>query len=128
MDMFCQELNEYKNANYLKKKELNKNKYMNNINNNNNNKNYFMPNAPYNDYNKMNNINSNLKVNQNMQNENNNNVNKNSFNGNNIGYNEIFAVKKYLNELSKDELNSLPMNIKTELKDIFNILYQKLNE
>ena len=128
MDMFCQELNEYKNANYLKKKELNKNKYMNNINNNNNTKNYFMPNAPYNDYNKMNNINSNLKVNQNMQNENNNNVNKNSFNGNKIGYNEISAVKKYLNELSKDELNSLPMNIKTELKDIFNILYQKLNE
>ena len=99
-----------------------------NNNNNNNNKDYFMPNAPYNDYNKINNINSNINANQNIQNEKNNNVNKNSFNGNKIGYNEISAVKKYLIELTKDELNNLPMNIKMELKDIFNILYQKLNE
>ena len=132
MDMFYQELNEYKNANYIKKKELNKNiyskknKYMKNTNNNI--KNYFMPNAPYNDYNKINNINLNINANQNIQKDINNNVDKNSFNGNKIGYNEISAVKKYLIELTKDELNNLPMNIKMELKDIFNILYQKLNE
>ena len=130
--MFYQELNEYKNANYIKKKELNKNiyskknKYMKNTNNNI--KNYFMPNAPYNDYNKINNINLNINANQNIQKDINNNVDKNSFNENKIGYNEISAVKKYLIELTKDELNNLPMNIKMELKDIFNILYQKLNE
>ena len=121
MDIFYQELNEYKNANYNKKKELKnylkKNKYINNNN--------FMANTQYNDYNLNNNIDSNININQN----NNYNINnKNSFNGNQIGFNEISAVKKYLNDLTKEEINNLPMNIKTELKDIFNILYQKLNE
>jgi hypothetical protein len=120
MDMFYQELNEYKNANYNKKKELKnyskKNKYFNN--------NTFMANTQYGDYNLNNNINSNININQN----NNNINNKNIFNGNQIGFNEISAVKRYLNDLTKEEINNLPMNIKTELKDIFNILYQKLNE
>ena len=125
MDMFYQELNEYKNANYNKKKELKnyskKNKYINNNN--------FMANTQYNDYNLNNNINSNINSNININQNNNYNINnKNSFNGNQIGFNEISAVKKYLNDLTKEEINNLPMNIKTELKDIFNILYQKLND
>ena len=121
MDMFYQELNEYKNANYNKKKELNnyskKNRYMNNNN--------YMANTQYKEYTKINN-NSNMNNYQNMKNEN-NNINKSIFNGNKIGYNEILAVKNYLNSLSKDEINNLPTEIKNELKDIFNILYQKLN-
>ena len=134
MDMFYQELNEYKNANYIKKNQLNKNtytkknKYSSNTANNNNNY-YYMANTQYNEYIKSNNItsNSNMNINQNIQNEN-NNVNKNSFNGNKIGYNEISAVKKYLKDLTKEEMDNLPMNLKTELKEIFNILYQKLSD
>ena len=73
--------------------------------------------------------NSNININnyQNIKNDNNIlNNNNNIFNGNKIGYNEIVIFKKYLNDLSKDEINNLPIEIKNELKDIFNILYQKL--
>ena len=83
-----------------------------------------MTNTQYNDY-KKNNL--NLNDYQNVKNEN-NNENKNIFNGNKIGYNEILAVKNYLNDLTKEEINNLPQEVKTELKNIFNILYQKLNE
>ena len=119
--MFYQELNEYKNANYNKKKELKnyykKSKYIYNNN--------FVANTQYNDYIKNNN---NLNINnyQNIINDNNNITKNNVFNGNKIGYNEIASIKKYLNDLSKDEINKLPVEIKNELKDIFNILYQKL--
>ena len=121
MDMFYQELNEYKNANYNKKKELKnfskKNKYINNNN--------FMANTQYNEYIKYNNNNNfNMKNNKND----NNNINNNGENGNKMGFNEILAVKNYLNELSKEEINNLPIETKNELKDIFNILYQKLND
>ena len=124
MEMFYQELDEYKNANYNKKKELKnntkKNKYIY-IHNNN-----FIANTQYNDYIKNNN-NSNINNYQNIKNDNNIlNNNNNIFNGNKIGYNEIVIFKKYLNDLSKDEINNLPIEIKNELKDIFNILYQKL--
>ena len=121
MDMFYQELNEYKNANYNKKKELKnyykKSKYIYNNN--------FVANTQYNDYIKNNN---NLNINNypNIKNDNNNITKNNVFNGNKIGYNEIASIKKYLNDLSKDEINKLPIEIKNELKDIFNILYQKL--
>ena len=123
MDMFYQELNEYNKANNNKKMELKnyskKNKYTNNNN--------YMANTQYSEYVK-NNTKSNMNNYQNLKNENNDNINKNVFNGNKIGYNEIVAVKKYLNDLSKEEINNLPNEIKTELKDIFNILYQKLND
>ena len=124
MDMFYQELNEYKNANYNKKKELKnyskKNKYINNSNK-------YQSNTQYNEYINIKN-NTNTNSNNYLIKNDINNGEKNIFNGNNIGYNEIFAVKNYLNELTKEEINNLPDNIKIELKDIFNILYQKLNE
>ena len=84
-----------------------------------------MANTQYNEYIKYNNnYNFNMKNNKND----NNNINNNGDNGNKIGYNEILAVKNYLNELSKEEINNLPIETKNELKDIFNILYQKLND
>ena len=120
MDLFYQELNEYKNANYNKKKEL-KNYSKNNIYLNNN----YAPNTQLNDFIKYTN-NSKMSNNNNPKKENINN--NNGLDENNIGYNEINNVKKYLNDLSKEEMNNLPNNIKTELKEIFNILYQKLND
>ena len=84
------------------------NKYMKNSNNYNLNKNNYQ---------------QNYSINEQI------NVNKSNLkNKNNISFNEIHTFKQYLQNLSKEELNNLPYNIKSELKDIFNILYQKLNE
>ena len=70
-----------------------------------------------------NNYQQNYNINEQM------NSNKNNLNNkNNISYNEIHAFKQYLQNLSKEEMYNLPYNVKSELKDIFNILYQKLNE
>ena len=124
MDMFYQELKEYNNANYNKKKELKnyskKNKYMNNNN--------YMANTQYNDYIKNNESSNKVNYPNQIVNDEKNTENKNIFNGNKIGYNEILAVKRYLNDLTKEEVNNLSIEIKNELKDIFNILYQKLND
>ena len=122
--MFYQELKEYNNANYNKKKELKnyskKNKYMNNNN--------YMANNQYNDYIKNNESSNKVNYPNQIVNDEKNTENKNIFNGNKIGYNEILAVKRYLNDLTKEEVNNLSIEIKNELKDIFNILYQKLND
>ena len=119
MDLFYQELNQYKNANNYKKQTLN---------------NYFS-----NDKNLNNKIASNTQYNNYMRNTNNNNININyqknfeinknsSYNWNNITYNEIHAFKQYLKNISKEDINNLPYNMKSELIDIFNILYQKFND
>ena len=121
MDLFYQELNEYKNSNYNKKQTF-KN-YFNNDKFLSNNK-YINNNSQYNNYIK----NTNNK-NLNLQNLNlNEQININKNNGNSLSYNEIHAFKQYLKNLSKEEINNLPYNIKSELKDIFNILYLKFNE
>ena len=121
MDLFYQELKEYKNSNNNKKpifknyftndKFLSNNKYINN-------------NSQYNNYIK----NTNVK-NLNLQNLNlNEQININKNNGSSLSYNEIHSFKQYLKDLSKEEINNLPYNVKSELKEIFNILYQKFNE
>ena len=121
MDLFYQELNEYKNSNNNKKQAF-KN-YFTNDKFLSNNK-YIYNNSQYNNYIKNTN-NKNLNL-QNLNINEQNNINKN--NGSSLSYNEIHSFKQYLKDLSKEEINNLPYNVKSELKDIFNILYQKFNE
>ena len=128
MDMFYKELNEYKNENNRKKQTLKSfftnDKYLNN--------NKFISNTQYKDY--LNNYGSNYSSsNKNLKKTMNINepINMNKINlnmdNNNITYKEIHAVKEYLNNLSKEEMVNLPHDIKCEIKEIFNILYQKFN-
>jgi hypothetical protein len=56
-----------------------------------------------------------------------NKINPNMDSNNKITYKEIHAVKEYLNNMSKEEMVNLPHDIKCEIKEIFNILYQKFN-
>jgi len=123
IDLFYQELNDYKKTNNYKKQVFNNyytnDKYLNNK---------FASNTQYNNYiknsnNKSINYLQNLNINEQL------NINKNNVNsGNNLSYNEIHAFKQYLKDLSKEDMNKLPYNVKSELKDIFNLLYQKFNE
>ena len=112
--MFYQELNDYKNSNNYKKQAMKNyftnDKYLNN--------NKYINHTQYNNYIK--NSNNNRNINEQI------NINKN--NGNSLSYNEIHAFKQYLKDLSKEDFYNLPYNVKSELKDIFNILYQKFNE
>ena len=133
MDMFYKELNEYKNENNRKKQTLKNfftnDKYLNN--------NKFISNNQYKDYlnnygsNYSSSSNKNLKKTMNINEQiNMNKVNSNMENNNNnsnITYKEIHAVKEYLNNMSKEEMVNLPHDIKCEIKEIFNILYQKFN-
>ena len=124
MDLFYQELNQYKNANNYKKQTLNN--YFSNDKNLSNNK--IVSNTQYNNYirnsnNNNNDINKNINYHKNFE------INKNnSYNWNNISYNEVHAFKQYLKNLSKEDINNLPYNMKSELIDICNILYQKFND
>ena len=121
MDMFYQELKEYNNANYNKKKELKnyskKNKYMNNNN--------YMANTQYNDYIKNNESSNKVNYPNQIVNDEKNNENKNIFNGNKIGYNEILAVKRYLNDLTKEEVNNLSIEIQ-QLRQTVNNLQNRV--
>lgn len=125
IDLFYQELNDYKKTNNYKKQVFNNyytnDKYLNNK---------FASNTQYNNYIKnSNNKSINYLQNLNINEQLNININKNNVNsGNNLSYNEIHAFKQYLKDLSKEDMNKLPYNVKSELKDIFNLLYQKFNE
>ena len=44
-----------------------------------------------------------------------------------ISFSDIYKVKIFIKDLSKEEMMNLPENILNELKDIFNILNEKLN-
>ena len=116
MEIFYQELNDYKNSNNHKKEALNNlynnDKYLNSKRYGNN--------THYTDY-----INNwNKKINCQSNEQNNNKVS----NGCNLSYSEIHAFKQYIKNMSKEEINNLSYNIKSELKEIFNILYQKFNQ
>ena len=123
MDLFYQELNDYKKTNNYKKQVFNNyytnDKYLNNK---------YPSNTQYYNYIKNSN-NKNINYLQNLNVNEQLNINKNNVNnGNNLSYNEIHAFKQYLKDLSKEDMNKLPYNVKSELKDIFNLLYQKFNE
>ena len=135
MSLLYKEIDNYNKPN-LNKKPVQK-KYFSNYGNLNNNYNFS------NDYNSkidLNTINTNtinnrnidiFKLNSNLneqiiKDKDNNNNNKIFENKN--SYNEIYNFKKYLQNLSKEKMSNLPPDVQSELKDIFNILYQKLNE
>ena len=126
MDLFYQELNEYKKSNNYKKQGFNNyytnDKYLNNK---------LTSHTQYTNYikNSNHNLSNNSNYLQNLNINNQININKNNVNiGSNLSYNDIHAFKLYLKDLSKEDMINLPYNIKNELKDIFNILYQKLSE
>ena len=125
MDMFYKELNDYKNLNNYKKQTI-KN-YYSNDNFINNNK--FISNTQYNNYMKNRTNNNYLNKNLNYQlNTNNEKININKNDSDTLSYNDIHNFKQFLKDLSKEEMYNLPYNIKSELKEIFNILYQRFNE
>lgn len=119
MDLFYQELN--KNTEYNKKNISNKNYYFNYndyLNKSNfimNEKNTILENNLYkNNEKRINNRNSQIiKGSQNVEYK--------------ISVDKILNFKKYVQNLTKEEIYNLPYNIQSELKDIYNILNQKLN-
>ena len=124
MDLFYKELNDYKKSNNYQNQML-KNYYTNDK--------YlsdkYSSNTQYNQFIRNSNNNSSKSKNY-LQNFNFNehiNIN-NNININDLSYNEIHAFKLFLKDLSKEEMNNLPYNVKSELKDILNILYKKFNE
>ena len=123
IDLFYQELNDYKKSNNYKNPML-KNYYTNDEYLNNK----YSSNTQYNNFIRNSNNNSSNKSKNYLQNFNFNeraNINNNI---NDLSYNEIHAFKQYLKDLSEEEMNNLPFNVKSELRDIFNILYQKFKE
>ena len=115
MDLFYQELNKEPKHNN-KDNVFNYNDYLN--------KSYYMINKINNyendfwkDNEKQNNLGNEIN-----QTKNNNNQKTNIF-----PIKEIINFKQYIKNLPKEEMNNLPYNIQIELKEIYEILTEKLN-
>ena len=119
MDIFYQELNKepkYNNKDNVFNYDdyLNKSNYM--INKINNYENDFRKKNE-----KQNNLNNEININQ-IINDKSSQKTVNIF-----PIKEIIIFKQYIKNMTKEEMNSLPYNVQNELKEIYEILNEKLN-